>query len=140
MIWVYIVSKNQCISGIVKWYTRCMNKLYKLKYILGLGLLLVFAGLLFMGLKSYGKWGGSHYFGAVSEVSDSRFIVVGRKGVPQVFTITIDTIVKRGFRSVGGAVQVGDRVTVSGVEIDGGYIEARLIRIMGHVNTTPQSQ
>lgn len=120
-------------------YTRCMKNLYTYRFVLGIIILVLCAGLVFMSVKSYMKWGGNHYFGTVVEVKDSEFIVTGRKNTLQLFNITEHTTIKRGYHTTQERLHVGDRVIVFAESFDW-HLDARLVRIMGHTDKITQSQ
>jgi len=72
---------------------------------------------------------GHGAFGEIIELSDSGFVIKGRKNIEKLVITDEDTTIKKGREKLENGLKVGDRVTVVGSPNEEGQITAKLIRV-----------
>ncbi|MHB1316784.1 MAG: hypothetical protein ACYCZW_02925 [Minisyncoccota bacterium] len=92
--------------------------------------------LFIMGIGSYIRWNGTHYFGKVVAVTEKGFVLDGRGSYTHFVDIDKNTKIKEGLRTIVESVHVGDKVIVVGVQEDNMNIKASLVRIMGYTRVS----
>jgi hypothetical protein len=86
--------------------------------------------LLLMGVQGYVRWQGKQYFGEITRLTDSGFVITDAKVKERMIEITSQTVVRRGVQREQDGFRVGDHVVVVGEMGAGGQIRAALIRIV----------
>lgn len=103
------------------------KKFYIISGILILGIF-IFA----IGIKAwfFQPGGEAYYFGEITQITESGFIIKGREYAEKTITINNDTVVRKKMKIAKEELRSGAFVIVVGLPTANGQIEARLVRIL----------